>query len=166
MSFAASSWLRDTVQWPVSMAALYSVQIEKRIALFPRLCSGYTGIQFMFAPKITLASRAVNQGTYHRVASMSQRTAAKRPLCPSAEPSIAKEELRRAAESAIFYDVLDANGMPFGLCVRAPSGADVYVEPLAMLGLEVGHPMRINGTANAMRLARDLGSEVSQELSR
>ena len=97
---------------------------------------------------------------------MSQRAVAKRPLCPSAEPSIAKEELRRAAESAVFYDVLDAKGTPFGLCVCAPSGAHVYVEPLAMLGLEVGPPMRINGTANAMRLAQDLGSEVSQELSR
>ena len=79
---------------------------------------------------------------------------------------MAKEDLQRAAESAVFYDVLDSKGSIFGTCVRAPSGTDVYVEPLAMLGMVVNHPMRVSRTANSQRLAHALGSELSEELSR
>ena len=52
------------------------------------------------------------------------------------------------------------------MCVVAPSGTHVYVEPLAMVGVEVRHPMRVSNTANALRLAVAMGTELSAELNR
>ena len=97
--------------------------------------------------------------------SMSQRSVTKRPLSQQKE-ALSDEEFRRAAEAAVFYDVVDSSNSHFGLCVVAPSGAHVYVEPLAMLGTEVRHPMRVSNTANALRLAVAMGTELTAELSR
>jgi len=96
---------------------------------------------------------------------MSQRSVTKRPLSQQKE-ALSDEEFRRAAEAAVFYDVVDHTNSHFGLCVVAPSGTHVYVEPLAMLGTEVRHPMRVSNTANALRLAVAMGTELTAELSR
>ena len=96
---------------------------------------------------------------------MSQRTVTKRPLSQQKE-GVSEEDFRRAAEAAVFYDVVDSSNSHFGMCVVAPSGTHVYVEPLAMVGVEVRHPMRVSNTANALRLAVAMGTELSAELNR
>ena len=96
---------------------------------------------------------------------MSQRSVAKRPLSQHKE-ALSEEEFRRAAEAAVFYDVIDSRNSHFGMCVVAPSGAHVYVEPLAMVGTVVRHPMSVSNTANALRLAVAMGTELTAELSR
>ena len=96
---------------------------------------------------------------------MSQRTVTKRPLSQQKE-SLTDQEFRRAAEAAVFYDVVDSRNSHFGMCVVAPSGAHVYVEPLAMVGTEVRHPMRVSSTANVLRLAAAMGNGLTAELSR
>ena len=122
------------------------------------------------AAMITLAMPAAYQDCDNKqqpvvALPMSQRSVTKRPLSQQKE-ALSDEEFRRAAEEAVFYDVVDASNSHFGLCVVAPSGAQVYVEPLAMVGTEVRHPMRVSNTANALRLAVAMGTELTAELSR
>lgn len=97
---------------------------------------------------------------------MSRRAVTKRPLCQVLEAGLARDELVRATKSAVLYNVVDSRGDYFGLCVLAPSGLHVYVEPGAMLGLEVMRPMRVHRTANTMRLANVLGGALLTELGK
>ena len=79
---------------------------------------------------------------------------------------IPKEELQTAAASAVVYDVMDSRGDLFGHCVQAQSGVHVYVEPAQLLGVEVCRPMAVSRTANTLRLANVLGSQLAVELGR
>ena len=97
---------------------------------------------------------------------MSWRSSAKRPLLQATARPIEKRELQAAAASAIVYDVVDCRGDLFGYCVQAPSGVHVYVEPEQLLGVEVNRPMAVSRTANTIRLATVLGSQLTIELGR
>ena len=97
---------------------------------------------------------------------MNAKASGKRPLHQVLERPIATEELRNAAASAIIYDVVDSRGHLFGYCVQASSGVHVYVEPEQLLGVEVNRPMAVSRTANTIRLANVLGSQLTVELGR
>ena len=97
---------------------------------------------------------------------MSERAQGKRPLCQVLEAGMAREDLMRAAKSPIVYNVVDSSGDFFGLCVRAPSGNHVYVDPEPLVGVAVAHPFRVNGTVNTQHLTQVLGDGLCAELCR
>jgi len=97
---------------------------------------------------------------------MSFRSNAKRPLLQATARPIETRDLQAAAASAIVYDVVDYRGGLFGFCVQASSGVHVYVEPEQLLGVEVNRPMAVSRTANTIRLATVLGSQLTIELGR
>jgi len=82
------------------------------------------------------------------------------------EAGVAREEAQSTKLVPIVFDVHSSTGERIGLAMHARDGRPVYVDPPALQGVEVMHPMSIQSTPNPRCLAAALSRALQTELSR
>ena len=82
------------------------------------------------------------------------------------ETGPAKEETQNLKLVTIVFDVHSSTGDRIGLAMHARDGRPVYVDPPALQGVEVVHPMVMQSTPNSRCLAAALSRALQTELSR
>lgn len=66
----------------------------------------------------------------------------------------------------VVFDVLSTTGDRFGLAMHDMHGRPIYVDPVALQGVEVVYPMKLCATPNSRCLAASMSVALAGELSR
>lgn len=96
----------------------------------------------------------------------SQKSSCKRGLKEVLEAGVVWEEAQSAKLVTVVFDVYSSTGERMGLAMHARNGRPIYVDPPALQGVEVVHPMTIHTTPNSRCLAAALSVALQSELSR